>query len=142
MPAATGTGPPTTGKPCWAAAWRSSGPVRRPGSVTRSVPIWRRTRSCWAGSPRFTGSAASNGCAEPWQQAADRWHDTSTLTRRVRGSVRANLLKVGRWLAVEHPEVADPAAWTRQTCATWIAALDRMRVGDFVQRTTGLGDRL
>lgn len=34
-----------------------------PGSVTRSVPIWRRTRSCWAGSPGFTGSAASNGGA-------------------------------------------------------------------------------
>ena len=87
-------------------------------------------------------AARATGGAEGWQQWADRWHDTSTLTRRVRGSIRANLLKVGRWLADQHPDVADPATWTRQTCATWIAALDRMRVGDFVQRTVGLGDRL
>ena len=97
---------------------------------------------CAAPLGRTGQHARATGGAETWQQAADRWHDTSTLTRRVRGSVRANLLKVGRWLAAEHPEVADPAAWTRQTCATWIAALDRMRVGDFVQRTAGLGDRL
>jgi hypothetical protein len=64
------------------------------------------------------------------------------LSRRVRRNVRANLLKVGRWLATEHPDGADPAVWTRQTCATWIAALDRMRVGEFVQRTAGLRDRL
>ena len=54
----------------------------------------------------------------------------------------SNLLKVGRWLAAEHPEAADPAAWTRQTCAAWVAALDRMSVGDYVQRTAGLDDRL
>jgi integrase len=97
---------------------------------------------CVAPLGRTGQHARATGGAETWQQAADRWHDTSTLTRRVRGSVRTNLLKVGRWLADQHPEVADPAAWTRQTCATWIAALDRMRVGDFVQRTAGLGDRL
>jgi hypothetical protein len=87
-------------------------------------------------------AARATGGAEVWQQWANRWHDTSTLTRRVRGAVRSNLLKVGRWLAAEHPDAADPANWTRQTCATWIGALDRMRVGDFVQRTVGLGDRL
>jgi hypothetical protein len=36
----------------------------------------------------------------------------------------------------------DPTCRTWQTCATWIAAVDRMRVGDYVQRTAGLGDRL
>jgi integrase len=97
---------------------------------------------CAAPAGRTGQHARATGGAETWQQAADRWHDTSTLTRRVRGSVRANLLKVGRWLAAEHPEVADPAGWTRQTCATWIAALDRTRVGDYVQRTAGLRDRL
>jgi hypothetical protein len=40
------------------------------------------------------------------------------------------------------PEATDPATWTRQTCAAWIAALDRMRVGDYAQRTAGLTDRL
>lgn len=87
-------------------------------------------------------SARSTGGAKSWEQWADRWHDTSTLTPRVRGSIRSTLLRVGRWIAAEQPDVADPTDWTRQTCATWIAALDRMKVGDFVQRTVGQGDRL
>jgi len=84
----------------------------------------------------------STGGAKAWEQWADRWHDTSTLTPRARGSIRSNLLKVGRWLAAEHPEHADPSAWTRQTCATWVGALDRMCIGDFVQRTIGIKARL
>jgi hypothetical protein len=84
----------------------------------------------------------ASGGPEQWARWADRWYDTSTLTPRVRGSVRATLLKAGRWLEAEHPEAADPASWTRQTCAAWIAALDRMNVGDYAQRTAGLGNRL
>lgn len=87
-------------------------------------------------------SARASGGAPIWEQWADRWHTTSTLTPRVRGGVRSNLLKVGRWIVAEQPDAADPADWTRQTCASWIAALDRMKVGDYVQRTIGLGDRL
>ncbi|MGI5219441.1 tyrosine-type recombinase/integrase [Nocardia sp. CA-290969] len=87
-------------------------------------------------SPRATGGAPK------WAEWVDRWHDTSTLTPRVRGGFRSTLLRVGRWLEAEHPKAADPADWTRQTCAAWIAALDRMKVGDYVQRTTGLSDRL
>ncbi|MGW7442796.1 hypothetical protein [Kitasatospora sp. NPDC054795] len=87
-------------------------------------------------------SARASGGAPIWEQWADRWHATSTLTPRVRGGVRSNLLKVGRWIAAEQPDAADPGDWTRQTCASWIAALDRMKVGDYVQRTIGLGDRL
>jgi integrase len=93
---------------------------------------------------RNTGrhSARATGGAQVWQQWADRWHATSTLTPRARGNVRSKLLKVGRWLEAEHPDAADPAAWTRQTCAAWVAALDRMNVGDYVQRTAGLNDRI
>jgi integrase len=87
-------------------------------------------------------SARATGGAPEWASWAERWHDTSTLTPRVRGSVRSTLLRVGRWLEAEHPEAADPTDWTRQTCATWIAALDRMKVGDYVQRSVGLNDRL
>ncbi|MGH8917318.1 MAG: hypothetical protein ACRD0H_03110, partial [Actinomycetes bacterium] len=77
--------------------------------------------------PRTGGhSARASGGAPTWQQWVDRWHATSTLTPRTRGHVRSSLLKVGRWLAAEHPEAADPATWTRQTCAAWVATLDRM----------------
>jgi hypothetical protein len=87
-------------------------------------------------------SAKATGGTPVWEQWVDRWHTTSTLTPRTRGNVRSSLLKVGRWLAAEHPEAADPVAWTRQTCAAWVAALDRMNVGDYVQRTSGLKDRV
>lgn len=87
-------------------------------------------------------SARATGGAKTWEQWVDRWHATSTLTPGVRGAMRSALLRVGRWIAAEQPDTADPTLWTRQTCATWIAAVDRMRVGDYVQRTAGLGDRL
>jgi len=87
-------------------------------------------------------SARATGGAKSWEQWVDRWYATSTLTLGVRGAMRSALLRVGRWIAAEQPDSADPTYWTRQTCATWIAAVDRMRVGDHVQRTAGLGDRL
>ncbi|MFD7065587.1 hypothetical protein ACFV9J_40480, partial [Streptomyces sp. NPDC059906] len=73
---------------------------------------------------------------------SEPWYDTSTLTPRTRRSLRATLFKAGRWLQAKHPQGADPATWTRQTCATWIAAVDRMKVGDYLQRTAGVQDRL
>jgi len=94
------------------------------------------------GTGRHSAIARASGGPQQWAQWVDRWHATSTLTPRARGSVRAILFKVGRWLQAEHPEATDPPAWTRQTCAAWVAALDRMRVGDYVQRTAGLTDRL
>ncbi len=86
-------------------------------------------------SPRATGGSPA------WARWVERWHDTSTLSPRARGNVRTTLLKAGRWIEAEHPQAADPAGWTRQTCAAWVAEVDRMQVGDFAQRTAGLGDR-
>jgi hypothetical protein len=51
------------------------------------------------------------------------------------------MAKAGRWLADQHPEITEPGQWTRQTCAAWVAAVDRMNVGDYIQRTFGLSKR-
>src|SRR4030088_2346575 len=51
------------------------------------------------------------------------------------------IAKAGRWLAAEHPEITEPDQWTRETCAAWVAAVDRMAVGDYVQRRDHLRDR-
>lgn len=48
------------------------------------------------------------------------------------------LAKIGRWLAAEHPEITEPGQWTRQTCASWVATVDRMAVGDFSQWMHGM----
>ncbi|GAB3861970.1 tyrosine-type recombinase/integrase [Dactylosporangium cerinum] len=72
----------------------------------------------------------------------DRWSTTSTLTPKVRTSWRSILAKAGRWLSEQHPDITEPAQWTRQTSADWIAAIDRMSVGDYVQRHDGLLKRV
>jgi integrase len=80
--------------------------------------------------------------ADPvWAEWIERWYATSTLTPKVRRVIRTILAKTGRWLAVEHPETTEPGQWTRATCAAWVAAVDRMTVGDWVQRRDALGDR-
>lgn len=48
------------------------------------------------------------GVPERWRRWAERWYQTSTLTPKVRRTTRAILFKVGRWLAIESPEAADP----------------------------------
>ncbi len=66
-------------------------------------------------------------------EAVERWHATSTLTPKARPSFRVMLAKIGSWLAAEHPDIKRPEQWTRETCAAWVAAVDRMRVGDYAQ---------
>jgi integrase len=93
---------------------------------------------------RLTGrhSIRASGGPPAWKAQVERWHGTSALSPRVRDSIRATLLKAGRWAEAEQPQAADPASWTRQTCAAWVAAVDRMKVGDYLQRTAGLKDQL
>ena len=81
------------------------------------------------------------GADPAWADWIERWHATSTLTPRVRATIRTQMAKTGRWLAAEHPEITEPGQWTRATCAEWVAAVDRMTVGDYVQRRECLADR-
>jgi integrase len=82
----------------------------------------------------FNHAPGIEGTTPQWAACVERWHATSALTPRVRATVRTIMAKAGRWLAAEHPEITEPGQWTRQTCAAWAAAVDRMAVGDYVQR--------
>jgi hypothetical protein len=77
-----------------------------------------------------------------WGAWVRRWEATSTLTPSTRRQGRGVLLKVGRWLAAEHPHIREPDQWTRETCAAAVAAVDRMRVGDYVARSDALHGRV
>jgi integrase len=81
------------------------------------------------------------GTARSWAEWVERWYGTSTLSPKARASARTVLFKIGRWLAEDHPDVTEPTHWTRQTCASWVAAVHRMRIGDYVQRHEGLEGR-
>jgi integrase len=91
--------------------------------------------------PGYNHAPVIEGADPAWTGWVERWHATSTLTPRVRAIVRILMAKAGRWLAAEHPEVNEPGQWTRQTCAAWVAAVDRMTVGDYVQRRDHLRNR-
>lgn len=77
---------------------------------------------------------AIEGASTSWTEWVERWHTTSTLSPKVRNNHRSVLSKIGRWLAAEHPQITEPAQWTRQTCAAWVAAVNNLRVGDYVQQ--------
>jgi integrase len=88
------------------------------------------------------GSPPVAGVEPRWQDWVERWTVTSPLTPKVRHTFRTILLKVGRWLAHQHPDVCEPAHWTRALCAAYLAQVERMCVGDYVQRRDALGSRI
>ena len=89
----------------------------------------------------YNATPLIEGAHPDWTSWVERWHATSTLTPKVRSIIRTIMAKAGRWLAATHPDITEPAQWTRQTCASWVAAIDRMSVGDYVQRRDALAGR-
>lgn len=71
----------------------------------------------------------ATGMAPEWYEWLDRWWQTSTLGSR--DHVRFHLAKTGRWLQAEHPEVVSPAQWTRDLATQYVAAVCRLRGGDY-----------
>lgn len=71
----------------------------------------------------------TKGVPPEWDEWCSRWGRTSTLASRQ--NVLCIIRKMGRWLAASHPDVVSPAQWTRDTCADFVGAISRMRVGDF-----------
>jgi integrase len=79
---------------------------------------------------------AMAGVATEWSEHIERWRRTSTL--ETRDHLRLHLYKAGRWLEAHHADVVSPALWTRNLCAEYVAAVTRMRVGEFSVRTIAL----
>lgn len=66
-----------------------------------------------------------------WADWVARWFCTSTLARRTREHNFYTLLKAGRWVAGHDPTATSPAAWRREHASAWVAAVDRMQIGDY-----------
>src|SRR6266568_2906598 len=71
------------------------------------------------------------GIAPEWVEWVERWFATTTRPPRSRQDMRRDLLRLGRWLAVHHPEVRTPAQFTRELAAEVVAATNEMCIGDF-----------
>lgn len=76
------------------------------------------------------------GISSEWVNWCQRWRDTSTGTLNSVHGYYCLLLKIGRWLYATHPEVTHPGQWTRELAAEYVAAVNRMRVGDWTIRYT------
>jgi integrase len=68
--------------------------------------------------------------AAPWLAWCQRWRSQSPAQEK--GHTYYQLLKVGRWLFQQHPEVASPADLTYEVAAEFVAAVMEMRVGDWI----------
>jgi integrase len=73
------------------------------------------------------------GVAPEWAAWCRRWLETSTAAPKTRRGWYLLLLKGGRWLAATHPEVTAPTQWTRELVAAYVAAVDRMTIGQWGQ---------
>lgn len=69
--------------------------------------------------------------APEWVQWCARWRDTSPLPPPTRSAYYRLLLQAGRWVTATHPNVTGPAEWTREIAAAYVAAVDRMVVGQY-----------
>jgi hypothetical protein len=74
-----------------------------------------------------------------WAEICEYWCATSKRGRRTRLGGYYWLLRVGRWLGREHPEATSPATWTRDLAAECVAAISRLKIGDWAERLTELG---
>lgn len=81
-------------------------------------------------------AAATRGIAGEWLAWCQRWHQTTTVAPGTRNGGYNQLLIAGRWLAQEHPDITRPDQWTRDLAAAYVAAVDRMTVGQWAQATT------
>lgn len=79
----------------------------------------------------MTRYQATAGVPAEWLGWCERWRDTSTLAPSSRTTIYYTLLKVGRWLAHHHPRVTAPALWTREVALAYVAAVERMMIGDW-----------
>jgi len=71
--------------------------------------------------------ALPQGVDPGWAEWCARWKATSTLAASTKRILYCGLVKAGRWLTLNHPEVRSPDDWTREVALEYVAA-----VGGFV----------
>jgi integrase len=89
-----------------------------------------RVPVCPENGPKI-GSPSTADIPPEWLEWIERWQATTTVAAVTRTHVAYHLRKTGRWLAHHHPEAVHPAQWTRELAIAYVAAVDRMHVGEW-----------
>ncbi len=71
-----------------------------------------------------------NGVPAVWREWCERWFATTTLQHSSRIGVLYRLFNAGRWLA-QSGYGSEPADWTREIAAAYVAAVDRSTIGQW-----------
>lgn len=100
-------------------------------SLLRMGIIARPLSRAIEAAPLSSRYRATDDVPAEWLCWCERWRDTSTLAPSSRTTVYYNALKIGRWLAHHHPEVLTPHLWTRELALEYVAAVDRMKIGEW-----------
>jgi integrase len=83
----------------------------------RSIPLLER--------------ADTTGVAREWVDWCFAWYKQATQTTGFRKQTLYQLLQIGRWLALNHPEVTSPEQWDYARAADFVEAVDQLNVGDW-----------
>lgn len=78
---------------------------------------------------------ATDDVTPAWMNWCGRWRATAVSSESSREKTYFGVLKFARWLAVFHPAVDGPAELTREVVIDYIAAVDRMKVGEWSNPT-------
>ena len=81
---------------------------------------------------RTYASIATTGIDPDWVAWCTRWRATTTIAPSSARSVYYAILKAGRWLKREHPEVCTPDGWTRDVALAYVSAVIDYKLGEFV----------
>ena len=90
---------------------------------------------------RFGVEDAKQNVSPQWLEWCQRWHGTSTVSPRTRERTYYDILKVGRWLTDKHPEIKSPEQWTRKLAIKFVADVERMKIGDYVENINRACDK-
>jgi len=88
---------------------------------------------------RREGRPEEDSIDPEWFSWCQRWKQQTTLQDK---KLYYHMLKAGRWLKIHHPEITSPAHWDYALAAEYVAAVNNMKVGEWVTQTKRLANRM
>jgi len=82
------------------------------------------------GAKRSEENIKDDDVSEEWIKWCERWRQQTT--REHPDTVYYQILKVGRWLKVTHPDITSPAQWTYELALESVAMANELKRGEWV----------